>query len=82
MHFLTGWIKQLGPCNINRSVESTNEIMKFIDNIQQDNAIVVITNLNHEVICIILFCFVLFCFEIKHRSFICNITYNICFFVN
>ena len=50
-------IKQLGPCNINRSIESTNEISKFIDNIQQDNAIVVIVNLIHEVICIILFFF-------------------------
>ena len=54
--FLTDWIKQLGPCSINRSIERTNEIyIKFIDDIKQDNAIVVIANLNHEVICIILF---------------------------
>jgi hypothetical protein len=46
------WIKELGPCSINRSLESTNEIIKVIDNIQQDSAIVVIVNLNHEVICI------------------------------
>ena len=46
------WIKELGPCNINRSLESTNEIIKVVDNIQQDSAIVVIVNLNHEVICI------------------------------
>ena len=53
--FLKHLIKQLGPCSINRSTESTNEIIKVIDNIQQDNAIVVIVNLNHEVICIILY---------------------------
>ena len=52
--FLTYWIKQLGPCSINRSIESTNGIIKFIDNVKQDNSIVVIVNLNHEVICIIL----------------------------
>ena len=52
--FLKDWIKQLGLCNINRSIESTSEIIKVIDNIQQDNAIVVIVNLSHEVICIIL----------------------------
>ena len=46
------WIKELGPCSINRSLESTNEIIKAIDNIQQDSAIVVIVSLNHEVICI------------------------------
>ena len=46
------WIKELGPYSINRSLESTNEIIKAIDNIQQDSAIVVIVNLNHEVICI------------------------------
>ena len=46
------WIKELGPCSINRSLESTNEIIKVVDNIQQDSAIVVIVNLNHEVICI------------------------------
>ena len=50
--FLKDWIKQLRPCNINRSIESTNETIKVIDNIQQDSAIVVIVNLNHEVICI------------------------------
>ncbi len=50
--FLKDWIKQLGPCKINRSIESTNEIIKVRDNIQQDSAIVVIANLNHEVICI------------------------------
>ena len=55
--FLTDWIKQLGPCSIDRSIESTNEIIKFIDNIKQENSIVVIVNLNHEVMCIILFCF-------------------------
>ena len=54
--FLKGWIKQLGPCNINRSIESSNEIIKVKDNMQPDNAIVVIVHLNHEVICIILFC--------------------------
>ncbi len=50
--FLKDWIKQLSPCSINRYIESTNEIIKVIDNIQQDSAIVVIVNLNHEVICI------------------------------
>ena len=29
--FLKDWIKQLGPCSINRSIECTNEIIKFID---------------------------------------------------
>jgi hypothetical protein len=52
--FLKDWIKQLGPCSINRSIECTNEIIKFIDNIKQDNPIVVIVNLNHEVICFFL----------------------------
>ena len=46
------WIKELGPCSINRSLGSTNEIIKVVDNIQQDSAIVVIVNLKHEVICI------------------------------
>ena len=46
------WIKELGPCSINRSLESTNGIIKVVDNIQQDSAIVVIVNSNHEVICI------------------------------
>ncbi len=50
--FLKDWIKQLGPWSINQSIESTNEIIKVIDNIQQDSATVVIVNLNHEVICI------------------------------
>ena len=54
------WIKELGPCSINRSLESTNEIIKVVDNIQQDNAIVVIVNLNHEVIYVILFFFPFF----------------------
>ena len=49
------WIKELGPCSINRSLESTNEIIKVVDNIQQDSAIVVIVNSNHEVICISLY---------------------------
>ena len=53
--FLKDWIKKLGPCNINPSIESTNAIIKVIDNIQQDNAIVGTRNLNHEVICTILF---------------------------
>ena len=54
--FLKDKIMQLGPCSINRSIESTNnEIIKFVNNIQQDNAIVVIVNLNHEVVYIILF---------------------------
>ena len=53
--FLKDWIKQLGPCSINRSIECTNEIITFIDNIKQDNAIVVSVNLNHEVIYMILF---------------------------
>ena len=52
--FLKDWIKQIGPCSINRSIESTNEIIKVIDNVQQDYAIAVIVNLNHEVIYIIL----------------------------
>ena len=52
---LKDWIKQLSPCSINRSIESTNENIKVIDNIQQDNAIVVIVDSNHEVIYIILF---------------------------
>ena len=50
--FLKDWIKELGPCSINRSLESTNEIIKVINNLQQDNEILVIVNLNHEVICI------------------------------
>ena len=49
---LKDWIKELGPCSINRSLESTNEILKFRNNIQQDSAIVVIVNLKHKVICI------------------------------
>jgi hypothetical protein len=53
--FMKDLIKQLGPCNINRSIESTKEIIKFVNNIQQGNAIVVIVNLNHEVIYIISF---------------------------
>ena len=51
---LTDWIKQLGPCSINRSIESTNKIITFINNIQQDNVTVAVVNLNHEVIYIIL----------------------------
>ena len=35
-------IKQLRPCIINRSIESTNEIIKIVNNIKQDNANVVI----------------------------------------
>jgi hypothetical protein len=58
--FFVDWIKQLGPCSINRSIERTNEIIKFIDDIKQDNAIVVIVNLSHEVICIILFLLLFF----------------------
>jgi hypothetical protein len=57
---LIDWIKQLVPCSINHSIESKNEIIKFIDNIKGDNAIVVIVNLNHEVICIILFFFLIY----------------------
>ncbi len=53
--FLKDWIKQLGPCGINRSIESTNEIITFVNDIQQDNAFVVIVNLNHDIIYIILF---------------------------
>ena len=53
--FLKDWIKQLGPCNINRSIESTNKIIKILNNIQQDNAILVIVNLNYEVIYVTLF---------------------------
>ncbi len=49
---LKDWIKELGPCSINRSIESTNEIIKVFNNLQQDNEIVVIVNLKHEVICI------------------------------
>ncbi len=49
---LKDWIKELGPCSISRSLESTNEIIKVIDNIQQDSAIVVIVNFKHEVMCI------------------------------
>ena len=71
------WIKELGPCSINRSLESTNEIIKVVDNIQQDSAIVVIVNSNHEVIYIFLFFFPFF--YIKYCSFICKMTYNICF---
>ena len=52
---LKHWIEQLGPCTINRSIESTNEIITFVNNIQQDNAIVIIANINHEAIYIILF---------------------------
>jgi len=53
--FVKDRMKQLGPCSINRSIESTNEMITFINNIQQDNAVVVIVNLNHEVIYIICF---------------------------
>jgi hypothetical protein len=53
--FLNDRIKQLGPCSINRSIETTNEIIKVIDDIQQDNTIIAIVNLNHKVIYIILF---------------------------
>ena len=53
--FLKDWMKQFGPCSIYQFLESTNEIIKVIDNIQQDNAIVVIVTLNHEVLYIILF---------------------------
>ncbi len=53
--FLKDWIKQLGPCTINRSIETTNGVIKVIDKIQKDNAIVVIVNLNREIIYIILF---------------------------
>ena len=43
--FLKDWIKELSPWSINRSIlESTNVIIKVIDIIQQDNAIVVIVN--------------------------------------
>jgi hypothetical protein len=52
--FLKDWIKQLSPCSINRSIEFTNELIKFVNNIQQDNVIVEIVNLNREVIYIIL----------------------------
>jgi len=45
--FLKDWIKLLGPCTINRSIESRNEIITFFYNIQQDNVVVVIVNLNH-----------------------------------
>ncbi len=58
--FLTNWIKQLGPCSINRSIERTDKNIKFIDDIKQDNAIVVIVNLNHEVICIIIIIIIIF----------------------
>ena len=77
--FLKDGIKQWGPYNINRSIESTNEIFKFIYNIQQDNAIKVNVNLNHGVIYIILFWKSNILFETKYRSFICNMTYIICF---
>ena len=56
--FLTDWIKQLGPCSISRPIESTNKIIKCKDNIKEENTIVVIVNLTHEVICIILFYFI------------------------
>ena len=49
---LKEWIKESGPCSINRSLESTNEIIKDIDNIQEESAILVIVDLKHEVICI------------------------------
>ena len=48
---LKDWIKELGPCSIDRSLESTNKIIKVVKNLQQDNEIVVIVNLKHEVIC-------------------------------
>ena len=44
--FSTDWIKQLGPCSINRSIQSTNEIITFVNNFHQDNAIAVIVNFN------------------------------------
>ena len=75
-------IKQLGPCSINRFIESANAIITFVKNIQQDNAIVVIVNINHEVIYIILILKSYILFEIKYQSFICNITYNWVFFAN
>jgi len=53
--FLSNWIKQLGPCSIHRSIESTKEIITLVNNIQQDNVIVVIVKINHEVINILLF---------------------------
>ena len=52
---VTDWIKQLGPCSINRSIKSMNEIIKFVNLIEQEHVIVVIANLNHEVIYIIMF---------------------------
>ncbi len=45
---LTNWFKQLGPCSINHPIECIHEIIKFIDEIKQDNAIVVLVNLNRE----------------------------------
>jgi len=53
--FSKDWIKQLGPCSINLSIESTNKIIKHLNNNKQDNAIVVIVHLNHEIIYIICF---------------------------
>ena len=53
--FFTNWIRQLGSYNINRSIQFSNEIITFVNNIQQDNENVVIVNLNHEVIYILLF---------------------------
>ncbi len=65
MRVLKDFIKQLCPCSNNRSIESTNEIIKVIDNIQQGNAIVVIVNLKHEVTFIILFWKLYFVLETK-----------------
>jgi hypothetical protein len=39
---------------MNRSIESTNEVITFVNSIEQEHAIVVSVNLNHEVIYIIM----------------------------
>ena len=54
---VTDWIKQLGPCSINRSIKSMNEIIKFVNLIEQEHVIVVIANLNYTRL------YTLLCFE-------------------
>ena len=53
-----------GTYAISRAV--TNQIIKVIDNIQQDNAIVVIVHLNPEVMCIILYFFFFFFLKLNN----------------
>ena len=40
---------------MNRSIESKNEIISFANSIEEEHVMVVIVNINHEVICIVMF---------------------------